>query len=551
LRRSAGFRRIVILLLIVLGVAAVVYVVIPRANFFETERGGALVEGVAGSPQSINPLFSQYNDVDRDMASLIFEGLTDFDSRGVIVPRLAESWDVSDDGLTYTFKLREDVVWHDGAPFTADDVLFTVSIIGDPDFLLLDSSGMFDLWSSVTAKKLDDYRVQFVLSEPFTPFLDYTTLGILPAHLLSKISVSQLAKAQFNSQPVGTGPFMVETVDAKKVKLVANPEYYGQKPVLESLTFRFYPDAESLFAAYENHEINAISHVVPALMPRVAAERALDLYSARLSKYSMVLFNLTDETLPFSQSPEVRQALLWGLDREAIVDKVLGGQGIVAHSPMIPDTWAYNSEVFRYDHDPSKARELLDQAGWADADGDGIREKDGHQLEFSLISSDDPTWTRVVQEMARQWKEIGVYATPEVVSFPRLVGEFLYPRRFEAALIAPEFAGDPDPYPFWHSTQIGQGGQNWSGFANRRADEIMEEARVTTDQARRIELYREFQDIFAEQVPAILLYYPIYNYAIDAEVKNVQVAPMNDPSDRFRTISGWYIETRHFVFDGK
>ena len=551
MRRSAGFRRIVILLLIILGVAAVVYVVVPRANFFETERGGALVEGVAGSPQSINPLFSQYNDVDRDIGSLIFEGLTDFDSRGVIVPRLAESWDVSDDGLTYTFKLREDVVWHDDAPFTAEDVLFTVSIIGDPDFLLLDSSGMFDLWSSVTADKLDDYRVQYALSEPFTPFLDYTTLGILPAHLLSKISVSQLAKAQFNSQPVGTGPFTIETVDAKKVRLVANPAYYGQKPVLESLTFRFYPDAESLFTAYENREIDAISHVVPALMPRVAGERALDLYSARLSKYSLVLFNLTDETLPFSQSPEVRQALLWGLDREAIVNKVLGGQGLVAHSPMIPDTWAYNAEVFEYDHDPSRARELLDQAGWADADGDGIREKDGYQLEFSLISSDDPVWTRVVQEMARQWKEIGVHATPEVVSLPRLVGEFLYPRRFEAALIAPEFAGDPDPYPFWHSTQIGQGGQNWSGFANRRADEIMEEARVTTDQPRRIELYREFQDIFAEQVPAILLYYPIYNYAIDAEVKNVQVAPMNDPSDRFRTISGWYIETKHFVFGGK
>jgi len=483
-----------------------------------------------------------------DLCSLIFEGLTDFDERGVVVPRLAKSWDVSDDGLTYMFELREDVVWHDGAPFTADGVLFTVGVMSDPDFLALDSSGLFDLWSSVTAEKLDDYTVQFVLSEPFAPFLDYTTMGILPAHLLSKIEARLLPKAQFNSQPIGTGPFKVESVTAKRVALTANHAYYGDKPIMESLVFRFYPDTESLFAAYAKGEINAISQVVPSLVSRVGAEHSLNLYSARLSKYTMILFNLTDEELPFFQQAEVRRALLWGLDREAIVNRVLGGQGVVAHSPLIPDTWAYNSNVFTYDHDLPKAKELLDQAGWTDLDGDGIREKDGRRLEFSLTTSGDPTWSRVVQELTRQWEELGVLVVPETVSFPRLVGEFLYPRRFEAILIAPEFAGDPDPYPFWHSTQIDQGGQNWSGFAHRRADEIMEEARVTTDQARRMQLYHEFQDIFAEQVPAILLYYPVYNYAIDAKVQNVQVAPMNDSSDRFRTITKWYIETKRFAF---
>lgn len=550
MRRSIRWLRVIILVAIIAGLAWLTYEVLPRVSLFETDRGGEYVEGVAGAPQSINPLFSQYNDVDRDLCALIFEGLTDFDDRGVVVPLLAQDWQVSDDGLVYTFSLRHDVTWHDGAPFTANDVVFTMGVMSDPDFLLLDSSGMFGLWSSITVEKIDDYTVRFVLAEPFAPFLDYTTAGILPAHLLSKIDVELLPDAQFNSRPVGTGPFQIESVTARRIVLSPNRSYYGDRPLLESVTFRFYADVESLFAAYEKGDINGISNVAPGWVPRVGAESTLKLYSARLSKYSIVLLNLTDDELPFFQDVEVRRALMWGLDREAIVSRVLDGQAIVANSPFMPDTWSYNTDVPVYEYNLARARELLEQAGWVDGDGDGVREKDGRRLHFSLLVSDNPTWTRVVQEMIRQWGEVGVDVVIETVSFPRLVGEFLYPRRFEAVLIAPEYAGDPDPYPFWHSTQVDQGGQNWSGFADRRADEIMEQARMATDLARRMQLYHEFQAIFANQAPAILLYYPIYNYAIDADVKGVQVAPMNDSSDRFRTITDWYIESRRFLFAG-
>lgn len=541
---SIRWRFVLIAVLIALIVGLAAYWALPRLAHSEWRQGGVYVEGIAGFPQALNPLLCQYNDVDRDISSLIFEGLTDFDERGAVAPRLAERWDISSDGLTYTFYLRRDVQWHDGAPFTADDVLFTVQVMQDADFLALDASGVFDRWTSVKAEKVDDYTVRFVLAEPYAPFLDDTTVGILPAHLLSRIEPRLLPKAQFNSQPVGTGPFRIDSVTAGQVTLKPHLAYYGEKPRLESVVFRFYPDAESLWSAYDKGEIAGISQVPPSAVARARANHALKLYSARLSKYTMIVLNLADAELPFFQQVEVRQALLWGLDRQALVNRVLGGQALVAHSPVVSDTWAYNPDIVTYTYDPDRARQLLEQAGWTDRDGDGVRERGDRRLQFTLATSDDPTWTRVAQEVSRQWADIGVQAIPETVSFPKLVGEFLYPRRFEAVLIALEYAGDPDPYPLWHSSQANSEGQNWSGFAHPRVDAILEEARRVPDGARRVQLYREFQEIFAEHVPALLLYYPIYYYAIDAKVQNVHVAPMNDSSDRFRTITQWYIWTK-------
>lgn len=497
------------------------------------------VEGLAGAPAHLNPLFAQYNAVDRDLCALIFEGLTAFDEKGKVVPLLAKGWDVSEDGLSYTFYLREGVFWHDGAPFTADDVLFTVRLMQDPEFLAMDPSGMYDLWSSVSVDKLDNYTVTFTLAEPFAPFLDYTTMKILPAHLLEKIPVASLADAQFNAKPVGTGPYAVDAVSAKQITLRASGIYYGDQPHLKTLTFRFYPDASDLLAAYERGEILGLGQVVPAMIPDVQEIPTLSLYSARLARQTLVLFNLADEALPFFQDVAVRQALLWGLDRQGLIDRVLDGQGLLADSPIFPGTWAYNPDIPRYSFDPTRAAELLAGAGWKDSDGDGILDKEGQPLSFSLMTSDDATLLRVAEEVARQWRELGVDCQVEETDFYTLVGNYLYPRRFQALLISLELAGDPDPYPLWHSTQHSEEGQNWSGFAHRRADEVMEEARMTTDEARRTELYHEFQEIFAEQVPAVLLYYPVYNFALDTSLKNVVIAPMMYPSDRFRGIAGW------------
>ncbi len=541
------WQAIIALLGIALLVSLLGYLAFSFTTVIVPDRGGIYVEGLAGNPQYINPILCQYNQVDSDLASLVFSGLTDVNERGEIVNDLAESYHISEDGLTYTFHLRRDVRWQDGTAFTATDVVFTIEAIQDADYQGVPY--LAELWQNVQVKKIDDYTVQFILPEPFTPFLDYTAIGILPHHILKDVPARLLPRNRFSFAPVGTGPFQVEEVSARAAVLSANPYFYGPKPYLTRLEFKFYPDYESLLSAYEQGEIEGISYVRPDDLPKIRATGKLTLFSARLSGYTLVLLNLNNPNTPFFRDREIRQALLYALDRQKIIDHILAGQGLIAHSPIMPDSWAYFPRVRYYLHDPAQARALLDEAGWVDADGDGVREKDGRPLEFSLLTNnDDPTRVKIVEEITRQWAEVGVKVHPQQVGISGLVRDFLRPRHFEAALIEwREFLSDPDPYPMWHSTQAEGQGQNYSGFSHRQLDEVMEEGRRITDRARRIELYHRFQEVFAEQVPSLLIYHPVYNYAVDNMVKGIQIGPLIEPHDRFRNLAQWYMATRRVI----
>ncbi len=514
--------------------------------------GGTYVEGLAGAPRHVNPILCQYNEVDRDLCSLIFNGLTKFNERGEVVHDLAAEWEVSDDGCTYTFHLRRDVEWHDGTPFTADDVIFTVKAMSDPDYQ--GPPHLAELWRTIRAEKVDAYTVRFILEEPFTPFLDYTTVGILPAHLLAKVPAKSLPQDPFNLRPIGTGPFQVEEINAQHAVLKANPHFYGPKPYLAEIEFRFYPSHEGVFSAYERGEVEGIGRVLPKYLAQVRANEELNLFSARLAGYTLIFLNMDNPNVPFFREKEVRQALLYALDRQKLIDQVLDGQGLVAHSPIMPETWAYYEGIKRYPHNPERAKALLEEAGWripsksskVTTTERGIREKAGTELKFTLLTSDDPVRVKLAQEIVRQWETVGVRAVLQTMGAGQVRG-VLHRRRFDALLIDLELPGDPDPYPFWHSTQRRSGGLNYAGFDNLEADKVLEEARQITDRTRRAELYRRFQEIFAEEVPSLLLYYPIYNYAVDKRVHGVQLAPLNYPCDRFRNISQWYVATKRVI----
>jgi peptide/nickel transport system substrate-binding protein len=519
--------------------------------------GGTYVEGLAGNSRYLNPILCQYNQVDRDLCSLVFNGLTRLNERGEVIPDLAEGWEISDHNLVYTFHLRRDVRWHDGSPFSADDVLFTVEAMQDlhyqgPPYLA-------ELWRSVEVVKVNSHTVKFILKEPFAPFLDYTTIGILPVHLLAEVPAESLPNDPFNRHPIGTGLFQVEEVNAEHALLQANPDFYGPKPYLNKIEFRFYPDHEGILSAYERGEVQGISRVLPEDLAKVEANAGLKLFSARLTGYTLIFLNLKDLELPFFQEKLVRQALLYALDRQKIVDRVLKGQGLVAHSPILPRTWAYDNNVFRYEYDLERAKTLLTEAGWhnlthlsaktGDTNGEGsesVREKAGVKLAFTLLTDDDPLHVELAREIARQWEALGVKAIPRTIG-SGLVSEFLHPREFEALLVDLDLHGDPDPYPLWHSTQTNDEGQNYAGFINYEVDKLLEEARCTTDSGRRAELYHRFQEIFADEVPSLLLYYPIYTYGVDEEVKGVQLGPMSDPSGRFRNVTEWYILTKRII----
>jgi peptide/nickel transport system substrate-binding protein len=535
------------ILLILLGAVLVgillTYLAINYTTVLRPGSGGTYVEGIVGFPHYINPLLSGYNEVDRDVCALMFNGLTRLNERGEVEPDLARAWEVTPDGLSYTFYLRSNARWHDGTPLTADDVLFTINLLQDSNFPGPPDLGS-TLWHMIAAERIDRRTVRFTLPEPYAPFLDYTTVGILPAHLLRGIRAADLPAAKFNLNPVGSGPFQLEELEIEGETITAMvlekfPDYYKARPYLDRIQFRFYPSYQTAFSAYETGEVHGIAGITADDL-----SRARDLlFSTHVAEYGLVFLNLGRSDLPFFQEQEVRQALLYALDRQQIIDSALKGQALVAHSPLIPGTWAYKDDVRHYEYAPDTANKVLDEAGWMRLETDkGVRRKEGWRLAFTLLTSSEPERIEVAQMLAEQWTAIGVEVTVETAP-PLEVREALEKRDFEAILVHLTQPGDPDPYPFWHETQV-ENGQNYAGFVHRRTSEIIEQARIIVNREKRRELYDEFQEIFAQEVPALLLYVPVYTYGVDERIHDMQIGPIVYPSDRFRTISEWWIVPR-------
>jgi peptide/nickel transport system substrate-binding protein len=540
LGRYLRWQAVIAVLGIILLAALLRYTAYNFTSVTVPDRGGTLVEGMAGNPQFLNPLLSQYNQLDGVLGSLLFNGLTKLDERGNVVPDLADSMTVSPDGLTYDFKLRSGLYWHDGVPVTAADVLYTVKAMQDEGFPGM--QWLSTLWREVdvTAPEgPDGLAIQFKLKQAFAPFIDYTTIGLLPSHLWEQVPVADMMSSQYNTRPIGTGPFMLESISATEAKFKVNPTYHGQQPFLDGLTVRFYPDHQSLMPAYDRGEIDAISWVWPEDMTDATKHEDLQLFSAPISGYTVVYLNQQNPNTPFFKDVAVRKALMYGLDRQKLIDTVLAGQGIIAHSPIMPYSWAYNNDVQKYAYDPALAKQLLEQAGWVDTDGDGVREKDGVKLAFVLLGKDKAK----LDAISAMWAGIGVKAEAQAVSLPGLTADFLSPRTYDAALVDWELSGDPDPYPLWHSTQA-KTGQNYGGWEDRAADEAIEKARNLPDRNQRVEYYKEFQRIFADQLPALVLYDPVYTYGVRNKINQVQMGPLNTPGDRYRTIADWYIVTK-------
>jgi peptide/nickel transport system substrate-binding protein len=547
-------------------ITLLVYVALNFTTVWVANSGGTYIEGLAGTPQFINPLLSQTYEADGDLCTLVFNGLTRMGYNGVVLPDLAERWEISPDGLTYTFYLRRDVRWQDRYPFSAADVVFTIQLLQDPNFPGRADWG--ELWRSVAVTQVDDFTVRFDLAAPLAPFLDYTTVGILPQHLLQDVSARELLDTPFNLQPVGTGIYSLSEIvtDTERIShviLKANPLYFRQRPLITRLQFKFYPNYQSVYQAYLDGEVQGIGRVAPENLADAQANPDLELFTSILPKYALIYLNLANDTVPFFAEPEVRQALMYALDRQGLVDRVLQGQGVVAQSPVLLSSWAYTPTLAAYTYNPARARDLLEQAGWEAAgvaaspdvsDTSAISStikawyKEGRTLSFSLLVPDDPARLAVAQEIARQWGLLGIRADIEAVA-TGLLSERLRPRDYQAALVELDLtlAGDPDPYTFWHQTQIEPPFQNYAGYDNRDVSELLETARLTPNQDARRELYYEFQQMFAQDVPALMLYHPVYTYAVDHYVRGVNVGPIVRPGDRFLDIADWYVRLRRVI----
>lgn len=510
--------------------------------------GGIYTEALIGSFGRLNPLLDLNNPADRNVDRLLFSSLLKFDSQGIPQPDLAESWGVSADGKIYNITLRANANWDDGSPVTSDDVMFTLSLLRSQDSAF--SQDVRSLWDGVQITRLNDKNIKFVLPEPFVPFLDYLTFGILPKHLLESVAADQMSSNEFNLAPVGSGPYkfdhlMIENGKIAGVVLTASKSYYGQVPFIDQVVFRYYPNSQAALTAYQTGEVLGISQITQDVLPSALAETNLALYSSRLPRLTMIFLNLGDKTLPFFQDKNVRNALMLGLNRQWVVDKLLGGQGIVANSPILPGTWAYYDGVAQIDFDPNAAASALKSAGYVIPANGNVRTKNNVALSFTLAYPDDDLHGQLAKAIQQNWAAIGVDVTLKAVSYESLLNDYLTPRTYQAVLADLDLTRsyDPDPYPFWHQAEI-TGGQNYSQWDNGTASEYLEQARVTADPDVRLRLYRNFQVVFASELPALLLYYPVYTFAVDQRVQGVQGVPLFEPADRFNGISSWYLVTK-------
>lgn len=548
--RNIRWQAIIALLGSLLLIALLRQLAAGRTTVLVPAVGGRYVEALTGYPQQINPLLAHYGTPERDLCALIFSGLTRAEANGDILPDLAQAWEISTDGLIYTFYLRQDVRWHDGEPFTAQDVVFTIRLIQSPDF-----PGPPELaaaWQDIETQRLDAYTVIFRLSQTYAPFLEQTTIGLLPSHLLSEVPPAAVFSHSFNRQPVGTGPFLLEALTAEYAQLTPHPQFYGPRPYLSKVEFRFYSDASSALAAYNRGEVLGVSRIPVTLMNRAAMQMDLDLFSSPLYGYTLIVLNNRRAMLA---DIRVRQALAYGLNRQALIDDVLHGQGIIAHSPIMPGHWAYEPNVPHYRQDVERAERLLNETGWLyvtptastpeDTTFQSRREKDGQPFAFTLLTDDDPIHQKLAETVSEQWSRLGAQVTVQTVPLSAH-DDRLHNYQFDAVLLEVALPADPDLYPWWHSTQA-EGGQNFAGFDNFAADEALQQARLVGDRSQRWAFYRAFQQIFVDQVPAILLYYPVYTHGVDHKVKNVQAGPLLEPSHRFRDIHRWYLITQRVI----
>jgi peptide/nickel transport system substrate-binding protein len=512
----------------------------------EPQQGGVYTEALVGKFQRLNPVLDYYNAADRELNRLLFSRMITFEERGIPKLELVETYGISQDGTIYNITLRPDVKWHDGKTLTTNDILFTINMIRDGEGVVPDDIRSF--WTEVDVKTLSETTIQFRLEEPFAPFLDYLSFGILPEHLLGNLSFEQMIDSGFNFQPVGSGPYafdalITENNQIKGVILRSNKDYFENPPLIEQMVFRYYDNSSDALKAFQDGLVLGISKVDSSILGETLIDPNLALYTAREPRLTLIFFNLKNQEVPFFQDVNVRKALLSGLNRQKMVDKIFNSQAIIADGPILPGTWAYYDGIKSVAYDPNLATQLIKDAGYVlGGENTTIRAKEGVEFRFELLYPDNETHRQLAEMIQQNWEALNISVNIRGVSYSELINSHLNPRSYQAVLVDLDLSWtpDPDPYPFWDQVQA-TGGQNYSQWDNFVASDYLEQARITTNLIDRSLFYRNFQVVFEEELPALPLFYPVYNFAISKQVQGVTVGPLFDTSDRFQTVKNWYI----------
>lgn len=513
----------------------------PVATVPKPARGGTAVEALVGAASVLNPLFES-NDSTRDVDSLIYQGLTTVDSDQNVVGLLASGWTISPDHLAYTFDIRSDVQWADGQPFSADDVLFTLHVLQDPEYQ--EPGATF--WREVGVSSGGPGKVVFTLRAPSAAFPLALRIGIIPKHVFDGMAPAQIAASPSSGvRAFGTGPFKVAAMGSLAINLDRN-EFARPQPYLDHLVLRTYPASDPQMAI--RAVISGAADLVGGLEPRevdlLQGRNDVSVQDARMFTNSFVAMNAESAGKEYFSDPRVRQALIQGVDRSRIVNDVLAGRADPDSSPIPTADWAYSAAAAGlFGYDPVAAAKSLDAAGWTVQAGSNLRARNGVPFKVSLVAANSYPNAEIADAVSTQLAQIGVEVDVKTVPASQLVQNYLLNHQYQMALVAFDVGPDPDQYSLWHSG-ADPGALN---FAYSRGwgliDKDLEDGRAAVDLQTRLAAYIDFQTLMANAAPAIFLYAARYDYAVSQRVHGVRVNKVIEPSDRFQYVTEWYVNT--------
>lgn len=486
--------------------------------------GGTYHEGVIGRVRLVNPLFVD-NSATADVVQLVYSKLIRTTDGTTISPDLANQWEVSTDRRTYTLHLRPDIHWHDGVVMKATDVAFTFKLIQNPDT----RSPLASSWDKVVVNAVDEHTIQFVLPASYSGFWTaLSQVGIVPEHALAAIRPSQLRLDEFNQRPIGTGPFILDYLDVNsdKMSLRRYDQYHGGSPRLDGIDFLQFDDAASMVDAYAKRRLDGLSRLNPDQASDIRRYEQLSLKTYRLPSYVGAFFNTARPALA---DVAIRQALATAVDRKTLVQDVLKDEASVAHYPIPVGYTGFNPDAARQSYNRDAAKQTLQGK---------ITEP------LKLVTANSAEFPEVARRLADNWRAAGVQVDVITVDSYTLQQNYIRPRQYDILLYGEDIGADSDVYGFWHSSQAADPGLNVSAYKSPAADQFLEQARFGKDLAFRDGKYREFERIWAADVPALLLYSPYYLYAHTVDLSGLSSARIISPSDRFYGVQNWAIKSK-------
>ncbi len=507
-------------------------------DFYFIERpdfGGSYSQGVVGSIDKINPLFIQ-NDAEKAANLLVYSGLTRTINGTQIIPDLAESWEVKDSGKSYAFKLHKDVKWHDDIIFTADDVIYTIGLIQNADT----KSGLESVWKGVLVEKVSDYEVKFTLPSAYPGFLAVTNQAILPSHLLSTVDPKNVKIAEFNLNPVGTGPYKFTRFDQLGNQLEAiftrNERFQISRPYLDQIKLVMYDDSASEFQGLARKQIDGVFAISAADYRNIDQLSGINILKKLYPDFQVVFFNLRN---PILADRDLRVSLSSAIDREELVSKVLLGQGLKQSAPLVPGQSGFDPKVKGIEYNADNSNTALDKAGWVKGT-DGIRAKEGKRLVFRLVYSDSYEASEDAKLLKSQLNKVGVSLELISSNEDQVGANYIRPRNFDLLLFNQNVGLNQDWYSLWGSSQVNSPGLNLSGFADKKLDRFVEQVRSSSDDKYRAERMKQVEQILIEQAPAIYLYRPIHLSGFSQKIKGIDQSKLSSSTDILSNVYLWY-----------